>query len=668
MSYANDLESKKRTALKINQAYFIVAFISSFLGVYFYAIALIEAKYSIFLHLQPFRTGRALSFFETTLFVALFSFELFALLLGVSVILWRFYSKTMSKGHRYAAWLIPLSVISLYFILVTIKFQVLRYFNDGLSMMLVRQLGGGDVWSALHYVAHELAQLLPTILSGVFILAGAIFFLIRFGSRVIDYFITIKGIRFWLTLKYIIIFNSLIFIAAFVVAYTLPQLDKSLGYSLAHQVYLMPWRFITDFDRDGYGMIPRPIDHAPFDLTRHPYALEILDNGIDENGIGGDLEQNIWSKLHHQWVPDQLEKRNVLLIVLETARADLFQAKYHNQWVMPVLRSLADQSLTMVAHTAFTAPAIVSILNGVVSPSESSPSLIDRFKQLDYRTGIFSAQNETFGQQFSATGMSHVDTFFDARSVSRDKRMFVSSSAIALTIPSEEVLSHFEEWISSNVDSPRPFFVYMNLQELHYPYSYANIPTPLIDKPIPRYSISENETEWLRSSYYNAARVIDSSIAKLVNMLKQKNLFDNTVILIVGDHGEELFDSGSLGHGTNITYEQNSTIGVLINSPWMPDKHIPIGLSEVPVLIHNALTKKTEYLLPLSSSVMTFLGVEKPLQIGFFSKKGLTKYDFRLNKWTRQLAYGAKEQKAASEIPIIHQWESYLLSLDAQKG
>jgi hypothetical protein len=46
--------------------------------------------------------------------------------------------------------------------------------------------------------------------------------------------------------------------------------------------------FVTDLDRDGFGMLSLPADAAPFDGSRFPFALEIPGNGVDENGLAGD--------------------------------------------------------------------------------------------------------------------------------------------------------------------------------------------------------------------------------------------------------------------------------------------------------------------------------------------------------------------------------------------
>lgn len=645
------------------QGAFAIGFLLGFPFIYLYCFALIEAKYSVFLQLQPFRTGLPMTVTEAVLFIVLFSLELFSLLLGISLLLLMSLQQRLHPaGGKYAAWLIPISVVLVYFIMVTAQFQVLRYFKDGLNLLLIRQLGGGDIWSALHFAVNELTQLIPLIMAGVLVVAVLLFTWIRVGARLSHYFENAQWIKGWLKTERLLYLNITLFLSAFITGFYLPVLNKNLGYSLAHQIYLFPWRYITDFDLDGYGLLPRPIDQAPFNSSLHPYAVEIIGNGVDENGVGGDLPRNMWQRLPTIWKAEHLAPRNVLLIVLESARSDLYGAKYNDEWVMPNLRSLPGQELTLIAHTAFTAPSITSIFNNVLSDDESGISLIDRFNQLGYRTAVFSAQNEGFGGQDATTGMQRAEHFYDARSESSDLRMYLSSSEIAAAIPAENVLMEFKKWMLTA--DTRPFFAYLNLQELHFPYSPKNSPRSLIDKPIPRFSISEKEKEWLRATYYNTARAVDSDLANLISFLKQSKRFDNTIILVLGDHGEELFDFGSLGHGTSINYEQNSPVGKLINSPWYPEKSKPIGLSEIAPLIHNALVKDDKHALPLRGSVLAFLGTRKPIQVGLFTTSGLKRYDFRNDSWIKQSAYGAAEESTSSEMELIHLWESYILSLE----
>jgi phosphoglycerol transferase MdoB-like AlkP superfamily enzyme len=665
VKYRPNTIPSKPSKEKIQQAHFVAGFALTFPFLYLYAFALIESKYSIFLQMQPFRVERYLSIPEKILFIVVFSAELLALLLGVAVILWLVYAKLLPKDRPRAGWLISSIVVFVYFVLVTAQFQVLRYFKDGLDMLLVRELGGGSVWSAVYYALSEFGPLILLLIAVLMSTGVLIAFSVRLISKIVDFTPAIGWMWSLLTPKRLLLLNLAVFLVAFAITLYFPILNKNLGYSLAHQAYTAPWQLITDFDFDGYSLVKRPVDHAPFDADRHPYAFEILGNAVDENGVGGDLEENIWNQPSIDWTDKDFSKQNILLIVLESARQDLHHARYNDEWVMPTLRSLPGHDLSIVAHTAFTAPAITSIFNGTLSRHEKGLSLIDHLNSLGYRTGVFSAQNEGFGNQDSATGLKRAGYFFDSRSISPDKRMHLSSSAIASAIPAREILAQFESWLRA--DDVQHFFAYINLQELHFPYSHATIEKPLLNNLISRYEINEKETDWLRETYYNAARVIDNAIAYLVDLLKKTGRFDNTVILVVGDHGEELFDFGSLGHGTDINFEQNSVIGKIINSAWTPDGRIPIGLSEVPKLIHNALVKQDHHTVPMRGSVLAFNGARKPIQIGLFTDKGLIKYDFRKDIWSRQSAYGVKEKPAVPDTGLIHLWESYVLSTSSSR-
>jgi hypothetical protein len=102
---------------------------------------------------------------------------------------------------------------------------------------------------------------------------------------------------------------------------------------------------LTDFDRDGYGS-PTCSGGRPTRPVRtpriYPYALEIPGNGIDENGVGGDLPADWPAVLEPPpaggpWrsVPD------VVLIVLESFRADAIGATSDGRPVTPVLDAIA---------------------------------------------------------------------------------------------------------------------------------------------------------------------------------------------------------------------------------------------------------------------------------------------------------------------------------------
>ena len=76
---------------------------------------------------------------------------------------------------------------------------------------------------------------------------------------------------------------------------------------------------LSDVDRDGYGVGARPTDANPFDASVHPYAVDVPGNGVDEDGVGGDLpvadaayNEGATNAPAWAWKPD------VILVLLES--------------------------------------------------------------------------------------------------------------------------------------------------------------------------------------------------------------------------------------------------------------------------------------------------------------------------------------------------------------
>ena len=69
--------------------------------------------------------------------------------------------------------------------------------------------------------------------------------------------------------------------------------SESMGFGLratpSGQLFTLVLNRLSDVDRDGSGLLQSPRDIAAFDPTIHPYALDIPGNGIDEDGLAGDL-------------------------------------------------------------------------------------------------------------------------------------------------------------------------------------------------------------------------------------------------------------------------------------------------------------------------------------------------------------------------------------------
>ncbi len=111
------------------------------------------------------------------------------------------------------------------------------------------------------------------------------------------------------------------------------------------------------------------------------------------------------------------------------------------------------------------------------------------------------------------------------------------------------------------IDSNRPFFSFL-FYDLAHSFDY---PKDLPKKFQPSWDFADyiqlnNEMDptpfW--NLYRNCLYAIDSLVGITINYLKDKDLLDNTYIIITGDHGQEFNENHKnyWGHGGNITYPQ----------------------------------------------------------------------------------------------------------------
>ncbi|MCZ6572304.1 MAG: sulfatase-like hydrolase/transferase [Planctomycetota bacterium] len=622
-----------------------------------YDFVLIERKFSLltgggFLQRHPLAPGEAMVF--PLLFVA----QALLLFLTVTAVLrWVLRKLTRRAGWTRAAAAVYALV---YFLTITVQFEVYRRFRDGMDLALARELGGGDLGTVLAYVREELMGLFPLVVGAAAAVVAGVWVLKRYGTRLGTALGGKRWVR-WCTSRRGLVTLNLLFVAMPLLILVLSQaLDRALAHSVAHRAYRLPGVYATDFDRDGYGLLVRPVDQAPFDGARHPYALEVVGNDVDENGVGGDLPSVQLRPLVGAWDASKLLPRNVLVIVLESARHDLIDARVDGQPVMPTLARAGGARLNLIAHVGFTVPGICSILAGTLSPAEAGTPLFDRVRALGYETVVFSGQAENFGGVARRTGMDRVDIRWDADRFPPELRMYGGTSHAALMMPAHVVRKKFAAWLELR-DPSRPFLAYVNIQEMHFPYHYSGMRAVLVDRAIPRAEIAEDQRAWLERTYRNAAHAADRAVKGIFELLTEKQLLDDTVILITGDHGEELYDNGFLGHGVDLSFEQNATLGLLLNSGWTPPD-APIGLSELGTVIHNALLREASDALPVGGEVLCFTGRGlKPRQIARVDAQGMTRYDFSKDAWTHQPRPGVPPAPTQPRPGVVHAWESYVL-------
>ncbi|MDT9599037.1 sulfatase-like hydrolase/transferase [Sphingosinicella rhizophila] len=497
--------------------------------------------------------------------------------------------------------------------LLAAKFEVLSYFSDAIGFKLIRNLGGGSLVEALLYVRDE-AALVGVAAVG----AGITYWLCRIVVKRSFTGQVPKGKLGWRQMLWLAAALVLISLAANRNPDVRYALTRFNSYALAD----IALQALTDFDRDGYSWFGARIDRHPFDAARHPLALDIPGNGIDEDGYGGDF--SFAGKAAPVLAPKlPASPKNVVLIVLESTRGDAIGRRVGGREVTPVLNALGRQGTYVeeaYSHVGFTSPSLKSLFTGALAPAPGTPSLFRDLKRAGYRIGVYSGQSEDFGDISAVAGMAeNAEPFVDAH-VLEEHRAFEFASKSSIKIDGRILLREYDKSFGQASDWTRPVFLYFNFQEAHFPYHHPGMLQLLPGKPIPRSDVSKANKDWVAHTYWNAVAFNDWLIGQVVERLKKMGVWDNTLLVVTADHGESLFDDDFLGHG-HVINRQQTQVPLIIAAPGAAVS-APVGLDDYRTMILRLLGAEGVAERP-AGPVFQYIGdLDAPTEIGMVEKGG----------------------------------------------
>jgi len=253
---------------------------------------------------------------------------------------------------------------------------------------------------------------------------------------------------------------------------------------------------------------------------------------------------------------------NIIFILIDTLRADRLGAYGHSRNTSPVMDGLAARGVRFAhaeSQSSWTKASMASIWTGMYPERtgiqtfanalpEEAVTPAEIFRDADFRTaGIWRngwvANNFRFDQGFSM----YVRPLANRRE-QQVKRL--NPSAHALTGTDVDATESAIEFIHSFGD--QPFFLYLHYMDIHQ-YLYADIS--------PDFGTSF-------SDFYDSSIFwVDYNVGYLLEALREKELLDNTVIVIASDHGEAFFEHGGEGHARDL-YREVLEVPLLISLPF----------------------------------------------------------------------------------------------------
>ena len=541
--------------------YFIYAILLSVVVVQIAELLLLQRKYDLFTggFLQSYSytsLGDRILFLTLSLWTDLF-------LIGALGFIW--FRAANYKGLRPlpSAYNFASAIIITMAAWLALKYKVLSYFSDALNFTIIKNLGGGSLFEALKYASQELGIIFIFIC-----LATATYLLGRYMIKTVPNIPDNrtrpsghKSVLPWALASLLMTLALIIFVNA----------DPELRYGMKKKTsfYLLTHILnpVSDVDGDGFGELRFPTDPAPFDSSIHPGAFDIPNNDIDEDGYGGDfiLSEKAYDSLQSlQPRPGQ----HILLFFLESTRWDVVGKELNGQIVAPnIMDILRDGSAVPYAysHTGYTSTSIKATFNRTLSTNPDRITLLDFLRQAEYQLSFISGQDESFADIGNTVGMDADDAYlFDARTAI-DDRVYSSKDPASLKLSEERIVKEFKRH-TAELDWTRPQFIYVNLQAAHFPYHHPSMPAIINDQPIPRSRISKDNKSWLEATYWNAISNADWAIGEMLEALRMQDVHKDTLVVIMGDHGESLFDDNFLGHGHALNEDQTH-IPLIINQP-----------------------------------------------------------------------------------------------------
>ncbi len=509
--------------------------------------------------------------------------------------------------------------------LIVARYEVLRYLSDAMSFRVMRDLGGGSMTDALLYVLAGQGLAIALAAAAIGFAALAMRWAARRDAPASRRLYRVS--RRW----------RIAFAAGLVALVPLMAIADRVGdtrFVAERFVTLAAVRGVldlaTDFDRDGYGVFGLTRDPAPFDATRYPFALDVPNNGRDEDGIGGDFTAVV-APPPPATLALPAKPRNLVVVVIESMRGDVLGMRVHGKAVAPNLEALARQGshFPVYSHVGFTTASLKSLFTGELAPTHPGASLFPLLKRAGYRVAVFSGQPESFGGIAAATGMRVADPMVDAH-VLQDQRAGAFAAEGSLLVDETRLLAAYDARLGK-VPTDRPLFAYFNFQSPHFPYWHDGMDNLVEPSPLSRGAITDGtDRATLARTYYNAVAWSDAALGALIARLKASGQWNNTVLLVVGDHGESLLDDGFLGHGHMLNDSQTRTVAVT-NVRGVAGKFA--GLQDLRDMLVDILSNRPAR-LPERPVLQHIGDLDTPARIGLVDATGRVGYNPERGTWS----------------------------------
>lgn len=258
-------------------------------------------------------------------------------------------------------------------------------------------------------------------------------------------------------------------------------------------------------------------------------------------------------------VKSTFSQPNVVLISIDTCRTDYLEPYGGTIAKTPNLSAIAEDGLLFedaVTPVPLTLPAHTSLLTGLHpiqhgvrdnynnTLNEAAVTLAELFRENGYTTAAAVATLLLSRRSGLAQGFDDYDDVFSSGEM-------ITYNPI-VERKGDEVVASGRKWLKQHQqkESPSPFFLFLHFYDPHTVYN-----------PPPPY-----RSQYKDNKYAGEIAFVDDCIGQLVDEFKKQGLYEDLLLVVVGDHGEGLGDHKEKTHGLFL-YEECVRVPMIFKLP-----------------------------------------------------------------------------------------------------
>jgi len=311
---------------------------------------------------------------------------------------------------------------------------------------------------------------------------------------------------------------------------------------------------------------------------------------------------------------------NLLIIIIDTLRADHVGSYGYYRDTTPNIDALAVNgtlfenaysqiSATVPSHAAIMTsvyPWKLGVFNNQMTLKDDATTLAEILQGKGYATGAVIGNGTLVSEHGLAQGCAFYD---DAMPVKEPNREHYQKTP-------EQTSKSAIQWLKKQKHG-QPFFLWINYMDPHGPYTPAppyNSRFKPVDRGrkieksasnleryrIPLYQVldGQNDVDYYISQYDGEIRMTDEWIGTLIQGLKDLGFFENTIVVVLSDHGESLGEHGWYFCHGNLASQEQIRIPLIMRYP----KSIPKN---------NRIAQPVES-IDIMPTLLDLLGLPKP--------------------------------------------------------